>query len=96
MVDTIYINQAVRIYARFEQEGVLTDPTEVTLKVQDPSLNDATYTYVAGSDITKASTGVFYYDLTIDEAGTWYYQYYGTGAVIAAFEGSFQVPSSQF
>lgn len=70
----------VRLTGTFTVGGTATDPTTVTLKVKDPSGNVDTYTY-ALSQIAKSSTGVYYKDLSLDEAGYWYYQWAGTGAV---------------
>jgi len=89
------IDQSVRLWAVFEVDGVLTDPTTITVKVQDPSGNEATYTY-AGGTVTRHSTGLYYKDVLIDESGTWYYKYIGTGSVSAAEERSFSVDTSQF
>lgn len=89
------IDQTVRMWANFYVDEIPTDPTTITLKVQDPSGNEATYTY-AGGTVTRHSVGVYYKDLTIDESGTWYYKYTSTGAVGSADERSFSVDTSEF
>jgi hypothetical protein len=53
-----------------------------------------TYTYPA--QITKSSTGVYYVDVVPDNEGVWDYRWVGTGDVVAAEEGSFNVPNSEF
>lgn len=84
----------VRISGAFTLAGVALDPTTVTLKVKDPSGNVDTYTY-ALAQVTKASTGNYYKDVSIDEAGYWWYQWTGTGAVESVDEDYLVVRSRQ-
>ena len=49
--------ETVRITGTFTVSDVATDPTTVTLKVQNPAGTETTYTYAAG-EITKSATGV--------------------------------------
>ena len=95
MANTYAYNCALRLSAVFTVANVRTDPTTVTLKVRDPSSNIATYTY-AGLDITKDAVGVYHQDITIDEAGTWYYRFEGTGTCKTADEKSIIIEESQF
>jgi hypothetical protein len=85
----------VRLSAAFTVAGVATDPTTVTLKVQDPSGNEATYTYALGQ-VTKDSAGAYHYDLAIDETGLWTYRWAGTGAVVTAGEANLYARRSAF
>ena len=77
--------------------GTLTDPTTVVLRYEDPSGTETTLTYGTSpaSDIDKTATGTYVAYITIDEAGTWYYRWIGTGAVVAQEEGTFDVRSGQ-
>jgi hypothetical protein len=75
--------------------GTNTDPTTVTLKVQDPSGVEDTYTYALGQ-VTKSAAGVYYRDVAVDEKGVWHYRWIGTGTVAAADEDYFFVRESQF
>lgn len=84
----------VRITGTFTVASVATDPTTITLKVKDPSGNVDTYTY-ALSQVTKSSTGVYYKDISLDEAGYWYYQWTGTGAVESVDEDYLVVRTRQ-
>jgi len=68
----------------------LTDPSTVTLQVENPAGTVTSYTY-AGATVSKNSTGVFYKDLALDTAGDWTYRWVGTGAVAVAGEDSFNV-----
>ena len=85
----------VRLTATFTVSSVNTDPTAIALKVQDPSGNEATYTYALGK-VTKDGTGLYHYDLSIDETGYWYYRWEGTGAVVSAGEAHLLVRRTEF
>lgn len=95
MADQYHVQQAVRIFGYFKVAGVLTDPTTIQLQTEDPSGNEDSYTF-AGGTVTKDGTGIYYRDVTLDEAGTWTYRWKGTGAVIAAWEASFDVQTTKF
>lgn len=73
--------------------GALADPTAITLKVQKPDGTSTSYTY-AGAQVVKQSTGVYYYDVDLNQAGTWYYRYEGTSACQAAGQDSFSVTAA--
>jgi hypothetical protein len=77
--------QTVRITGTFTVSGTNTDPTTITLKVEDPSGNEASYTYALG-EVTKSAAGIYYKDVVIDESGYWIYRWEGTGAVAAVDE----------
>jgi hypothetical protein len=74
----------------FKVNNVATDPTTVTLRVTTPSQTTATYTYALGQ-ITKTSTGVYTKDIACSEAGTWSYEWVGTGAASDAIDGTWDV-----
>jgi len=95
MANIYDINDRVRVAATFSAGGVNTDPATITLKVQDPSRNDTTYTYALVT-VTRSAAGEYYKEITVDEAGYWYYRWEGTGAVVAAGEGYFMIRESQF
>lgn len=95
MANNYDIGDAVRVSVAFTSNGSAADPTAVALKVQDPSGNEDTYTYALGQ-VTKDSTGNYHKDVTVDEAGTWFYRWTGTGVVVAASEGNFVVRRSVF
>jgi hypothetical protein len=71
--------------ATFTVSGTPTDPSTITLTVQDPSGNQDSYTY-AGGQVTKSGTGVYYKDVSVDEAGLWAFKWAGTGTVAAVIE----------
>lgn len=90
-----YINDSMRIWGVFDVDEVLTDPTTITLKIEDPSGNEATYTY-AGASVSKHSTGLYYKDFVPDEAGAWKYRWESTGTPQTAIELTFTVQTSVF
>jgi len=91
---TFTIGQVVQLKATFKNLATaLVDPTTVALAFIDPSGNTTTVTY-AMAEITKASTGVYTYNLTLDEAGTFYYRWYSTGTGAGASQGQLVVEPS--
>lgn len=89
------VGDRVRLRGVFtDLAGADTDPTTIVCKYQDPSGNETSVTYP--TTIVKESTGRYYLDLDIDEAGTWHYRWNGTGAVVAAGEQSFIARDTQF
>lgn len=89
------VGDVVRVYARFKSSGSYVDPGAVAIKYQDPSGNETSLTY-AGGTVSKASTGVYYADVTIDEAGQWYARVNATGSYQGSSEDAFYVRTSQF
>lgn len=87
--------ETVRITGTFTVSDVATDPTTVTLKVQNPAGTETTYTYAAG-EITKSATGVYYKDISLTTSGYWYYSWIGTGTVVSADEDYLFVKPSEF
>jgi len=84
-----------RVTVTFTLAGVDTDPTAVTLKVKDPSGNIASYTWALGT-VTRSAAGIFYKDISLDEAGEWFYRFEGTGAVESASEANLFVLEGEF
>lgn len=69
----------------FAVNGVNTDPSSVTLNITSPT------NVVTTPTPTKTTTGVYTADVTCDEAGTWSYEWVGTGAASDAAAGTWQV-----
>ena len=85
----------VRITTTFTTtSGTATDPSTVTVYVKDPTGTRTTYVY-GSSAVVKDSTGVYHLDIFANIAGTWWYRFEGTGALVAAAESEFIVPLSQ-
>jgi hypothetical protein len=74
--------------------GAPADPTTVVFKHETPAAVETTVTYPTG--IVKVTTGSYYYDLTITEAGTWSIRWNATGAVVAAGEKELVVAPTVF
>ena len=79
-MDNLNVGDVVRLRAVFSVLNVNTDPSTITLQVQSPSGVTTSYTY-AGAQVTKEGTGTYYYNLSVNEAGWWVYQWTGTGTV---------------
>jgi hypothetical protein len=80
------IGDSVRVRGIFTVTGTPTDPDIVDLRVRDPSGNISSFS-LAGGTVTKQSDGNFYRDIFLDEAGQWWYEFFGSGTVLAADEG---------
>lgn len=81
------VGDKLRITATFTVASTNTDPTTITMQHKDPSGNTTSKTYAADpTEVVKSATGIYYYDLTFDEAGTWYVKWTGTGTVVAVDE----------
>lgn len=99
MANTYDVGDLVRVTGTFTDiDSVATDPDVVRCKYQDPSGNDTTDVYGVGSTV-KSATGVYYLDIDIDEAGTWFYRFEGEtsgGEGQGAAESNFYVTPSEF
>ena len=95
MANTYDIKDLVRVQGTFtDADDAAFDPDVITCKYLDPSGNETENT-----SPTKSATGVYYVDIPIDEAGTWYYRFEGEtsgGANQGGEETYFYVSSSQF
>lgn len=81
------IGDRVRMRAEFRDvDGFVADPTTVTLAVLRPGDTESIDVGTA-----QDATGVYHGDHEPDTAGTWTYRFAGTGALVAAEEGTFAV-----
>lgn len=78
----------------FTVDGTETDPTTITLLVTDPDGASTTYTY-ALAQITKTATGVYTRDVSCPAAGTWTYEWTGTGTASDVNAGTWEVLETQ-
>lgn len=87
MGDTTYdVGDVATLTASFtDAAGSAADPTSVTLTVQAPDGTQATPTP------TSSVVGTWTADVSVTQAGVWWYRFEGTGAVAAAAEGSLLV-----
>lgn len=90
-IDAYDVGDTVRLTATFtDASDVDANPTTVTVSVRAPDGMTTTPT------ATQDSTGIWYYDLTLSQAGTWRYRFAGTGALVAAAEGQLFARASVF
>lgn len=83
------IGDIARINMRFMRLGSLTNPTTVTVKIKDPAATTVTYSY-AGAEVSKTSTGLYYLEVPVDQAGVWTYRI-TTTTPTSAQQGTFLV-----
>ena len=72
-------------------DGVVADPTTVTLELRRPDGTELTYAWPTGGDalLVRESAGRFYRDLTIDTSGRWCWVLTGTGVIQTSEQGQF-------
>ena len=96
-IPTFDIGDMVRCSGQFtDANGVLIDPAVVRFKVKSPSNVVTSYLYGTNSQLVKLAVGKYYVDVSVAEAGTWFYRFYSTGTNQAAAETEFVVARSQF
>jgi len=88
------IGDSLRLQASFYNAAAtpaLTDPTGVTVRIRTGAGTTTAYTYGVGTDVVKSAVGVYYIDITVTCSGTWRHRWAGTGVLIQAEEGAFDV-----
>lgn len=82
----------VRIEAQITVNGVATNPTLSTLKIQDPTGAQTTHT-IANGGLTNPSTGLLRHDHDTTGAtpGTYTYGFTGTGTAQVYEEGRYYI-----
>lgn len=86
------LGDVVRITGTWtDSAGIATDPAAITFTYTDPSGNATPLVYGVDAEVVRASTGIYYVDITTDEEGTWFWRWVSTGSGAAANEGSFAV-----
>ena len=87
MANTYDIGDLVRVTGTFTNAaGTATDPAVVKFSYRDPSENITTLTYGTDAAVVKSATGIYYSDVSIDEAGVWWFRWFSTGTGQAAGE----------
>jgi len=64
---------------RFKVNGVLTDPTTVTVRELAPGDTTPTDYAYPSAQVQKSAVGVYTYSPELSEEGTWWFQGVGTG-----------------
>ncbi len=84
----------VRLSTTFTVDGTPTDPTTVTLTVQEPDGTKSDYVYLTHPEVVRDSAGVYRADITVDQAGLWAWSWKGTGTAAGVDDGAFSVAVS--
>lgn len=82
-------NELATISNLFKVDGTLTDPDAVALAITSPVGVTTTPTP------TRSGTGAYTADIICDQAGTWQYEYTGTGAASDDVVGTWEVQETQ-
>lgn len=95
---TVLEGNKVRVAELFTRtsDSTAVDPGTVVFKYEDPSGNITTLTYLVDAALVRDSLGNFHVDIDCDEAGTWHWEFRGTGSNQAADADSFVVTESRF
>lgn len=97
MAGTYDVGDSVRCTAKFRDENnQLADPSVVIFRYRNPAGNITSYTFGVDVQLQRHSIGVYYIDVDIDSAGSWFYRFEATGTVKAASESKFTVRVSKF
>lgn len=88
-ITQLVVTTTVRVTGTFRDlAGALADPTAAVLTVKAPSGDLIT------PAVTRASLGIYYADVTLDQPGAWAYEWQGTGALVAAGDGTIYARAS--
>lgn len=88
------VGDLLRLKATFtDVDGAVADPTTVAVTVLTPGGTETEWT-CAGGDLTRVSTGIYYYDFSVTESGKHYFTWSAGGAYVASDQGAFQVAKS--
>jgi len=95
------IGDLIRLRATFVSTDLVTpaDASTITFLTLSGAGTVASYQFTGGAgggSITRAATGAYYKDITVDVYGPWSYRAIGTGGVQAAEEWQFTVDQSKF
>lgn len=81
-----------------DADGVLADPTAVTLKYRPGAQASVITVVYPATPVVRDEAGLYHADLDTTAAATdtWTYEWIGTGDVQAIAEGTFQVQAAPF
>lgn len=80
------VGSVARLAITFNVDGVATNPTTVTLTLEQP---DGVTSDLTGPQLDNPTTGSFRRDVLVSQAGQWKFRWVGTGAAAGAEQGSF-------
>jgi hypothetical protein len=92
------LGNVVRTTGEFlNSEQTPIDPTTVGVRVENPNGLETTALFgVVDSGVQRVAPGKYHFDIRVDQAGRWHYQWYSTGVGEAAASSSFRVKRSRF
>ena len=97
MVNAYDVGDLIRVQGAFTNAAdVAVDPAAITAKVKTPAGVITTYTYGVDAQLVRASTGIYYVDVSATTTGDWHYRFASTGEGQAAGENKFYVKESAF
>lgn len=95
MSSSYQVGDLARLTATFRDvDEALVDPTTVTFTWRTPAGVEASYVYETDDDLVSDSTGVYYVDLALDEAGPWVYRWDTTGIAQGSELGALTVTTN--
>ena len=95
MASVYDIGDKPKITGTFTNAGSAADPAVVVAKYQDPAGTTTTLTYGTDAGLTKTSTGVYAFYISLNRSGRWYYRMTDNGVNVAT-EGYLVVRNSKF
>ncbi len=99
-VNEYQVGDLVRCSTLFTNaDDVATDPDNVFMQYRDPAGNITSLEYGVDAAVVRDSAGAYHADVDVDEAGDWWYRFYGVkddGTFQGANETPFRVVQSRF
>lgn len=95
MTDIFDIGDFVRASTMFYSGSFAVDPTIITYEVRRPDETRSIFVY-GGGDITRVTTGSYYHDVYLTQAGQWWDRWYCSGVIISSLENYFEVRRTVF
>lgn len=78
----------------YDEDGALANPDAVSFIVTTPAGTTTEYVYGSDPEVVRPSTGVYYVDVDLSSAGTWWVYANATGEGQAAAEKSILVQAA--
>jgi hypothetical protein len=91
------VGDRVRLSCQFRAlNGAPADPSTVTVKHRAGAGPVTPLVYGTDGEVVRTGPGAYYVDIDVDAPGDWFYRFEGTGDVVAAAEGRFDVRETAF
>ena len=78
------------------ETDVASDPTAVTFRLRLLPAGEPIVKTLAAAQVIRDGAGLYHFDADIDASGDWAWRWEGTGALVAASEGTFFTRKSNF